>query len=145
MEKRIPAIKNGIVIDHIPVESTLKVLDLLDLGNELIALGNNLGSNKMGKKGVVKISDKYLTKQELDKISILGPEVTISIIKKYKVVEKRKADIPKIFEGVLTCFNPQCVTRHELVKTVFYVVSKDPLKVRCHYCENTFQGKQIKI
>ena len=145
MEQKVPAIENGIVIDHIPVQSTLKVVKLLELGSELVTFGNNLSSSKMGKKGLVKISDKYLTKAELGKISLVAPDAMISIIKDYKVIDKKKVDIPAMFDAILTCFNPKCITRHEPARTKFYVLSKNPLKIRCHHCESVFWGDQIKI
>ena len=145
MEQKVPAIENGIVIDHIPPQGALKVLKLLELNDEQVTFGNNLTSGKIGRKGLVKISDKYLTKAELGKISLVAPDATVSVINDYKVVDKKKIEIPAVFDGILTCFNPRCITRHEPVRTKFYVTSKEPLKIKCHHCESVFLRDQIKI
>lgn len=143
--KRVAAIKDGTVIDHIPSEATFKVLQILDLGNESITVGNNLSSKKMGLKGLVKISNKILTKEELNKIAIISPQATVSTIKDYKVENKFRVGVPEVLENILNCFNPKCITRNEEVPTKFYVIKKKPLKIRCHYCERIFKKSEILI
>jgi len=134
-ELSVSAIKDGIVIDHIPPEYTFKILDLLDVEQGLVTLGNNLKSDTKGRKGLIKISEKRLSKQDLNKIAILTPEATINVIRNFKVIEKFKVSIPDVFVNSLRCFNPNCITRHEEVTTKFKVINKDPLKIKCHYCE----------
>ncbi len=143
--KRVSAIQNGTVIDHIPAEATFKVLQILNLGNESITIGSNLSSKKMGLKGLVKISNKILTKEELNKMAVIAPHASVCVIKDYKVKNKFHVEIPKILENILKCFNPECITRNEEVPTKFYVVRKRPLKIRCHYCERTFEKDEILI
>ena len=50
-EQKVPAIKEGTVIDHIPSSMTPKVLQILDISNikDFISIGMNLSSKKMGK------------------------------------------------------------------------------------------------
>ncbi len=143
--KRVAAIQNGTVIDHIPSEATFKVLQILDLGNKSITVGNNLSSKKMGLKGLVKINNKILTKEELNKIAIVSPQAIVSTIKEYEVKDKFCVELPEVLENVLNCFNPTCITRNEEVLTKFYVVGKRPLKIRCHYCERSFKKDEILI
>lgn len=143
--KRVAAIQNGTVIDHIPSDATFKVLQILDLGNESVTVGNNLSSKKMGLKGLVKISDKVLTKEELNKIAVISPQVTVSTIKNYKVENKFKLELPKVFDNIIKCFNPRCITRNQKVPTKFYVIKKKPLKIKCYYCERTFEKDEILI
>ena len=143
--KRVAAIKDGTVIDHISPEATFNVLRILDLGNESITVGNNLSSKKMGLKGLVKISDKILTKEELSKIAVIAPHATVCTIKSYKVKDKFPVELPELLVDILTCFNPQCITRNDDVPSKFYVIKKKPLKVRCHYCERTFEKDEILI
>ena len=61
-ELQVAAIENGTVIDHIPPARLFKVASLLGLekmeGNT-ITIGNNLYSQKVGNKGMIKISDKF--------------------------------------------------------------------------------------
>ena len=143
--KRVAAIKYGTVIDHIPPESTFRVLHILNLGNESITVGNNLFSKKMGLKGLVKISDKILTREELSKIAIMAPAATVCTIADYEVKEKFKVELPEELNGILKCFNPQCVTRHETAPTRFYLLRKRPLRVKCHYCERAFGKDEILL
>jgi len=143
--KRVAAIQNGTVIDHIPPEATFKVLQILELGNESVTVGNNLSSKKMGLKGLVKISDKVLTKEQLNKIAVIAPHAAVCVIKDYKVKNKFQLDLPKTLENILSCFNPKCITRNEEVPTKFYIVKKRPLKIKCHYCERTFEKNEILI
>jgi aspartate carbamoyltransferase regulatory subunit len=92
------------------------------------------------KKGIVKVGGKFLTEAEVDKISIIAPRATINIIKDFKVKKKEKVKTPEEFIDVIKCSNPKCVTNTEKVKTKFSVEKKDPLKVRCLYCERSFDS-----
>ena len=62
-ELQVAAIENGTVIDHIPAEKTYEVAKLLNLQTltEPVTIGYNLPSSKLGKKGIIKIADKYFT------------------------------------------------------------------------------------
>ena len=58
-EMLVSAIENGTVIDHIPTEKTYQVVDLLGLRDSStpVTIGYNLPSEKIGKKGIIKITD----------------------------------------------------------------------------------------
>jgi aspartate carbamoyltransferase regulatory subunit len=146
-ELSVSAIDEGTVIDHIPSDATLNVVDILDLKNmnTMILIAKNLPSKKMGKKGIVKIEGKSLTKEEVDKIAIVAPDATVNIIKGYEVKKKIKVAIPEVFDKVIKCSNPNCITNNEKVPTKFYVLGKKPLKVRCHYCERSMQQEDISL
>ena len=144
-EMKVPGIESGTVIDHIPSESTFKVLDILKIGDELVTIGNNLSSKKMGKKGIIKVSDKMLKKEELDKIALIAPKATINEIKNFKVVKKRQVQMPSLFLGMIKCFNPTCITRHQDVKTKFILINKKPVELKCHYCESVFDKEQLEL
>ena len=66
-ELSVSAIKEGTVIDHIPSNVTFKVVDILDLKGirGIISVATNLTSKLMRKKGIIKISGKDLTKEEV--------------------------------------------------------------------------------
>jgi aspartate carbamoyltransferase regulatory subunit len=144
-EVKVPAIERGTVIDHIPSESTFKVLDILKIEDELVTIGNNLSSKKMGKKGIIKVSDKMLKKEELDKIALIAPQATINEIKNFKVVKKRQVQMPSLFLGMIKCGNPTCITRHQEVKTKFILINKKPVELKCHYCESVFDKEQLEL
>ncbi|MBW2980433.1 aspartate carbamoyltransferase regulatory subunit [Candidatus Woesearchaeota archaeon] len=146
-ELKVSAIREGTVIDHIPAENAFKVVDILDLEghDNIVSLVTNLPSKKLGKKGIVKVGGKSLTEAEVNKISIVAPNATINIIKDYKVKKKETVKIPEEFNTVVKCSNPKCITNAEKVKTRFTVESKEPLKVRCHYCERTMKSPNIEL
>ena len=144
---RISGIREGTVVDHIPTKSTFKVAEFLNLkeGKNIVTVGMNFESKKLGKKGVVKIGERFLTKEEVDKISLIAPKAKISIIKDYEVKEKFSVEIPKILDGVISCANNNCITNNQPITTKFHVLSKEPLKIRCHYCERTLDKDDIEV
>ena len=146
-ELSITAIKDGTVIDHIPANVTFKVADILDLKGirSIISVATNLSSKQTGKKGIVKIGGKFLTQEEVNKIAIVAPDATVNIIKNYDVKKKLKVSIPETINKVIKCSNPNCVTNTEEVKTKFYVLSNNPLKVKCHYCERNMNKEDIEL
>ncbi len=147
MEKtlKISKIKEGTVIDHIPAGKALKVLDILDIyENNSISIGIRVLSNKLGYKDVIKIENRFLEKIELDKISLLAPSATISIIKNYVIIEKFSVDMPDKIKGILKCINQNCITNSgEPVKSEFDIISKDPLIVKCIYCKREMKENEI--
>ena|SRR3989338_589797 len=146
-ELSVSAIKEGTVIDHIPSDATLKVADILDLEGirSIISIATNLASKTMGKKGIIKIGGKNLTKEETDKIALIAPDATVNIIQNYGVKKKIKVAIPSIVDKIIKCSNPNCITNNEKVMTKFDVLNKVPLKVRCHYCERDMAKEDITL
>jgi len=146
-ELKISAIDEGTVIDHIPTDATFKVVEILNLENEkgVVSIATNLQSKRIGKKGIVKVGGKNLTQDEVNKIAIVAPDATVNIIKNYEVKEKIKVKTPDVIENVVKCSNPVCVTNHEQVPTKFYVSKKEPLKIKCHYCERNMGKEDIEI
>ena len=120
-ELQITALKNGIVIDHIPSEKVFAIVELLNLKkyNEVVTVAINLKSTSLGKKGIIKIEDKILDESELNKIALLSDHVTINIIENYKVVKKIKLAIPNEIVGLMKCGNNKCISNHEHVETKF--------------------------
>ena len=90
-ELQVAAIENGTVIDHIPAEKTYQVARLLDLDHldAQITIGYNLPSKKIGKKGIIKIANKYFTDEEINQLSVIAPKIVLNLIKNYEVVDKR--------------------------------------------------------
>jgi aspartate carbamoyltransferase regulatory subunit len=133
----VAAIENGSVIDHIPSDKLFTVVSLLGLEkmNLKITIGFNLTSKKLGKKGIIKIADKFFTDNEINKISLVAPHAVLNIIRDYEVVEKRDLSLPDTLIGIVKCNNPKCITNNEPMKTVFHVVDKEKGVLQCHYCE----------
>jgi len=146
-ERRIPAIKEGTVIDHIPSRETFRIIRILNPQEFKypINVALNLDSKKMGNKGMIKIDNRFLTKDEVNKIAILAPNATVSIIKNYKVRQKITVKLPEELVGVLTCTNPSCVTNKETVVSKFKVLREVPVEVKCHYCERVYGKDEVEI
>lgn len=147
LERKIPAIKDGSVIDHIPSRDTFRIMRILDPQEftHPISVNLNLPSEKIGKKGVIKIDDRFLTQDEVNRIAILAPNATVSIIKDYKVVKKIQVKIPEEMLGIINCSNPNCVTNKEAVCSNFKVVREDPLEVKCLYCERVYGKDELDV
>jgi aspartate carbamoyltransferase regulatory subunit len=146
-ELKVSAIENGTVIDHIPSSNVFQVVKILNLGqySDQIFLGTNLDSQKYGKKGIIKVSNRFFEPDEINKIALVAPSATLIVIKNYEVVEKSKVQVPDHVEKIVKCFNPNCITNHESVVTQFTVVEKHDLKLRCHYCEKITDGDTISF
>ena len=92
--------------------------------------------SKMGKKDIVKVENRELDKHEVDKIALIAPKATINIIRDYEVVKKHRVELPDEIVGIVKCSNPTCISNsREPVKSRFRVISKDPPRIRCYYCE----------
>ena len=64
-ELQVAALKNGTVIDHIPSDKLFTVVALLGLQNSdsNITIGNNFESKKLGKKGIIKVADRFFSRR----------------------------------------------------------------------------------
>lgn len=78
----------------------------------------------MGCKGIIKVSDKYFTDEEISRLSVVAPKIVLNIIKDYEVVEKKTVETPDELRGIVKCNNPKCITNNEPMQTVFNVVDK---------------------
>ncbi len=146
-ELKVKKIKNGTVIDHIPPGRAMDIIKMLDidLKDNTVLIAVNVNSSKMGRKDIIKIEGKTLSREEVDKVSIVAPEATVNIIKDYEVVKKFKVKPPKVVEEVIKCPNPNCVTNDERepVGTRFVLESEDPLVYRCEYCERLVEADRL--
>lgn len=136
-ERQVAAIKNGTVIDHIPAEKTYQVVNLLQLETleTPVTIGYNYPSNKIGRKGIIKVSDKFFTGEEISRLSVVAQNVVLNIIHDYEVVEKKTVKTPDELRGIVKCNNPKCITNNEPMNTVFHVVNKEKGILKCHYCD----------
>ena len=143
----VAAIENGTVIDHIPAEKTFQVVSLLELDklDSVVTIGQNYVSEKVGKKGLIKVSNKFFTDEEISRLSVVAPKVVLSIIKGYNVVEKKTVETPDELKGIIRCNNPKCITNNEPMQTVFRVVNKQLGTVRCHYCDKEQDIKLVEL
>ena len=142
----VSALENGTVLDHIPPENVYKALDILNLKGveQQITIGINLTSKLFGKKGIIKIENKFFEDDELNKLALIAPKATVNVIRDFKVVEKKKLVMPEEIHGVAKCRNPKCVTNHQPIKTWFKTIDNgNEISLLCHYCEKITDSKHI--
>ena len=143
-ERLVAAIENGTVIDHIPTDKTYQVASLLGLFNlkTPVTIGFNYPSQKVGSKGIIKVSDKFFTDDEISRLSVVAPNVILSIIRDYEVVEKRSVVTPVEIKGIVKCNNPKCITNNEPMQTHFHVENNI---LTCHYCEKEQDINKVEL
>jgi len=145
-ELKVQPIKDGTVIDHITAGNALKVLNILGISKNptaMVSILMNVRSEKERKKDIVKIENRELKPKEVDKVALIAPDATINIIRNYNVEQKHKLSLPDTIKGIVRCANPNCISNLkepvEPVEPVFRVVSKNPIKLRCYYCEREME------
>uniref|UniRef100_UPI0040279C1C aspartate carbamoyltransferase regulatory subunit n=1 Tax=Prevotella sp. TaxID=59823 RepID=UPI0040279C1C len=146
-ELQVAAIENGTVIDHIPSEKTYEVARLLHLTDIDVPtlIGYNLPSKRLGRKGIIKITNKYFTDEEISRLSVIAPNVVLNIIKDYEVVEKKMVVTPNELHGIIKCNNPKCITNNEPMDTFFTVIDKEKGIVKCRYCDKEQDINNVEL
>ena len=142
----VSALENGTVLDHIPAENVYAALEILGLKGieSQITIGINLTSKEYGKKGIIKIADRFFEDDELNRLALIAPNATVNIIRDFKVVEKKRLCLPEEIIGIAKCKNPKCITNHQPIKTRFTTITKDnKISLLCHYCEKNSDTKSI--
>ena len=142
----VSALENGTVLDHIPAENVYKALNILNLKGveSQITIGINLASKIYGKKGIIKIADKFFEDEELNKLALIAPKATVNVIRDFKVVEKKSLVMPEEIVGIAKCKNPKCVTNHQPIKTRFTTINDGTeVSLLCHFCEKITDAKHI--
>lgn len=142
---KIDSILNGIVLDHISAGKAMIVykylgLDKLDCS---VAIIQNAVSRKMGRKDILKIdhSDYDIN---LDILGYIDPDITVSIIKDGKTIEKKKVGLPERIVDVVRCKNPRCITTVEQgIRQIFKLTDPEKRTYRCIYCEAENQGDRV--
>ncbi len=145
---KVSAIKNGTVIDHISAKDLFKIVEILNLEkvDNPITFGTNLESKKLGKKGVIKISDKFFLDKEIDKIAIISPKARLNLIRDYKVFGKKDLKIPNEIHGIVKCVNPKCITNFEKITQKFEVLKEsEKVSLKCKYCGKITGKKNIVL
>ena len=132
----VTSIQNGIIIDHVPAGTALKVLEYLkiDPSKTRLALIMNADSHLYGTKDIIKIEDEENV--NLDVLGLVARQATVGIVRGGKIVEKKQPNLPEHIVGVISCVNPRCVTTAEPgIKQMFHLVHSERLEYRCDYCD----------
>ena len=134
-------IRDGTVIDHIESGKALMVLTALSItGREgnVITIAMNVPSSKHGKKDIIKVENRFLETSETNKLALIAPRATINIIRDYKLVEKRKIQLPDSIIGIFKCPNLKCITNsEEKIQSRIDVIDKEKVVLKCRYCART--------
>lgn len=133
----VKSIKNGIVIDHIKAGNGLKIFSRLftDASEYPIVLVMNVESKILGRKDIIKIENSFDV--DIDFLGLLDQHASVNFIKDEKVVEKRKATLPKEVKGLFKCPNPRCITNNDShCSPNFELIPDDESpKYICKYCD----------
>jgi aspartate carbamoyltransferase regulatory subunit len=140
-------IRDGTVLDHIENGKALTVLRVLDItGREgnVVTVALNVPSSKHSKKDIIKVENKFLEKDETDKLALIAPHATINIIRDYRLVEKRKINLPDSIVGVFRCPNLKCITNsEEYIRPTIDIIDKEKIVLRCRYCARTLSIDEL--
>lgn len=137
----VGAIKEGYVLDHIKVGTSLAIYDYLKLADLdcQVAMIMNARSNKMGKKDILKIEcDPALI--DIDFVGFIDHNITVNIIKDEKIVEKKDLQLPLKIKNIIRCKNPRCISSIEQeLDQIFYLTDPEKEIYRCKYCETKYK------
>jgi len=147
----IPKIKNGIVVDHIPVGFGVKVLEIIrsypGMRDVVITIGLNYQSTKLGGKDILKLvtTDEFRP-EILEHLSLVSPGISIKRIRDYRVDKKFVITTPMEINGQVRCRNPNCITNNErYMGARFKATRRDPGKYRCMFCERVFFLGELEL
>lgn len=143
---RVAKLRSGTVVDHLPAGRALRCLALLGVPKEdIVTVGINLPSKRLRRKDILKMENRVLRAAELARIALLGPGATVCVIRDFRVVRKIPLELPTFVDGVVKCPNPSCITHHDPVTPRVRVDSKDPVRLRCHYCERRIRPDEVEF
>jgi len=137
--RRVTAIRNGTVIDHIPTGRAMQVIKVLRIDTTRatpISLVMNVPSDKLGRKDVLKIEDRELNQEDLDRLALISPAASIAIIRNHAVAEKMNVELSDDLVNLAKCSFSNCITMNdrEPLPQRLRVVGHNPIEVRCYYC-----------
>jgi aspartate carbamoyltransferase regulatory subunit len=101
-----------------------------------VSLVMNVPSDKLGRKDVLKIEDRELNQEQLDRLALIAPAASIAIIRNHALAEKLRVELADDMVNVARCSFSNCITKNarEPLPQRLSVISQDPLEVRCYYC-----------
>lgn len=130
----VTSIRDGVILDHLPAGSALRVLAYLriDPARTRLALIMNVPSKQYGTKDIIKIEGVH--EPDTTVLGVVTPHATINTVRDGTIVAKTHPQPPSHVTGVLTCKNPRCVTTVERgIEQMFYLGVSG--MYRCEYCD----------
>lgn len=138
----VDSLEKGVVIDHIQAGKSMEIyrylrLDKLDCS---VAIIKNAKSGKMGKKDIIKIEGAL--DLDLDVLGFIDPNITVNVIDRGAIIEKKNLRPPELVKNIIKCKNPRCITSTENgIDQLFRLGDAQGRVYRCVYCEQEFQRK----
>ncbi|HKG70445.1 MAG TPA: aspartate carbamoyltransferase regulatory subunit, partial [Nitrososphaeraceae archaeon] len=81
---------------------------------------------------------------ETNKLALIAPRSTINIIRDYKLLEKRKVQMPHSIVGIFKCPNLKCITNSgEEIRSLIDVIDKEKVVLKCRYCARTLSTDEL--
>ena len=132
----VTSIQNGIIIDHVPAGTALKVLEYLKIDPAKTKLALIMNTDMFGTKDIIKIeSEEEAETIDLDVLGLVARTATVGIVRGGKIVEKKQPTLPEHVVNIIKCVNPRCVTTTEPAVQMFHLVHSDRQEYRCDYCD----------
>lgn len=144
----VESICNGTVLDHIPSDKLFAIVALLrlDLFTAPVTIGNNLESKRFGRKGIIKMTDRFFTEEEISRIAIIAPNIRLNVIRNFEVEEKKVLTPPREVVGLVRCPNAKCITNNEPMATRFQVEqAAEKSTLECHYCGRQTSAAKVEL
>ena len=98
----------------------------------------NIGIPSKGRlrKDVLKIEDRELNQEELDRLALIAPKASVAIIRNYSVAEKRTIELGSELINIVKCSFSNCITQNdrEPLPHKLKIISSEPMEIRCSYC-----------
>ena len=80
---------------------------------------------------------------DLDILGYIDHNITVNVVHKDKIVDKKILKLPKKVVNVLKCKNPRCITSIEQgLDHVFVLCDEEEKLYRCQYCEEKYSRKR---
>ncbi len=139
----ISGIHEGYVLDHIKAGQAMEIYHHLHLEDfeGTVAMIMNVESSKMGRKDIIKL-ECSLDAIDLDILGYVDHSITVNVIHKDKIVDKKELRLPKKITNVIKCKNPRCITSIEQgLDQVFVLCNEKEKLYRCQYCEEKYSPK----
>jgi aspartate carbamoyltransferase regulatory subunit len=117
----------------------MRVLEMLAVDKSTsvpVSMVMNVPSKKMGTKDIIKVEDRELNQDELNRLALVAPDARVAIIRAYSVAEKMTIELGEEVTNVVRCTFSNCITTNprEPLAHRLKVMSREPLELRCHYC-----------
>ena len=145
---KVQPIRNGTVIDHIIAGKGVKIMDLLGFNQEGTAILSimNVKSKKLGRKDIIKIEDRELSEEDINKIALLSPKCNINLIRNYTVSEKIEAKVPRVNIGIAKCNNQNCISNNQRnLDSKLELKNEEDFTLKCIYCRRRMNGAKLEF